>query len=44
MLLDILLIIVGVMLDTLRQIQTYLISRNYDGFLSKGILRNRTRV
>jgi preprotein translocase subunit SecY len=39
-----LLIIVGVMLDTLRQIQTYLISRNYDGFLSKGILRNRTRV
>ena len=39
-----LLIIVGVMLDTLRQIQTYLISRNYDGFLSKGILRNHTRV
>jgi len=35
-----LLIIVGVMLDTMRQIQTYLISRNYDGFLSKGILRN----
>ena len=32
-----LLIIVGVMLDTMRQIQTYLISRNYDGFLSKGI-------
>ena len=39
-----LLIIVGVMLDTLRQIQTYLISRNYDGFLSKGILRNHNRV
>ena len=36
-----LLIIVGVLLDTLRQIQTYLISRNYDGFLSKGILRRR---
>ncbi len=36
-----LLIIVGVMLDTMRQIQTYLISRNYDGFLSKGILRSR---
>ena len=35
-----LLIIVGVMLDTMRQIQTYLISRNYDGFLSKGILRS----
>ena len=38
-----LLIIVGVMLDTMRQIQTYLISRNYDGFLSKGILRNGRR-
>lgn len=37
-----LLIIVGVMLDTMRQIQTYLISRNYDGFLSKGILRSRS--
>lgn len=35
-----LLIIVGVMLDTMRQVQTYLISHNYDGFLSKGILRS----
>ncbi len=36
-----LLIIVGVILDTMRQIQTHLLSHNYDGFLSKGIIRGR---
>lgn len=34
-----LLIIVGVMLDTMRQVETYLIQRHYDGFLRKGRLR-----
>jgi preprotein translocase subunit SecY len=36
-----LLIIVGVMLDTMRQIETHLIQRHYDGFLRKGRLRGR---
>jgi len=36
-----LLIIVGVMLDTMRQIETHLIQRHYDGFLRKGKLRGR---
>ena len=36
-----LLIIVGVMLDTMRQIESHLIMRHYDGFLSKGKLRSR---
>jgi len=36
-----LLIIVGVMLDTMRQVETYLIQRHYDGFLRKGRLRGR---
>jgi len=36
-----LLIIVGVLLDTLRQIETHLLTRNYDGFLKKGRLRGR---
>ncbi|HEX4083710.1 MAG TPA: preprotein translocase subunit SecY [Chthoniobacteraceae bacterium] len=34
-----LLIIVGVMLDTMRQVETHLIQRHYDGFLRKGRLR-----
>ena len=34
-----LLIIVGVMLDTMKQVETYLIQRHYDGFLRKGRLR-----
>src|ERR671923_567548 len=34
-----LLIIVGVMLDTMRQIETHLIQRHYDGFLRKGRVR-----
>lgn len=36
-----LLIIVGVMLDTMRQIESHLLNRHYDGFLSKGKLRGR---
>jgi preprotein translocase subunit SecY len=34
-----LLIIVGVVLDTMRQIETHLLQRHYDGFLRKGRLR-----
>src|SRR5437764_1441722 len=37
-----LLIIVGVMLDTMRQAQTHLIQRHYDGFLRKGRIRGRS--
>ena len=36
-----LLIIVGVMLDTMRQIESHLLMRHYDGFLKKGKLRGR---
>ncbi|MDG1089743.1 MAG: preprotein translocase subunit SecY [Candidatus Marinimicrobia bacterium] len=36
-----LLIIVGVGLDTLNQVETHLLSRHYDGFLSKGKVRGR---
>ncbi|HRZ13680.1 MAG TPA: preprotein translocase subunit SecY [Kiritimatiellia bacterium] len=36
-----LLIIVGVMLDTMRQVEAHLITRHYDGFLKKGKLRSR---
>jgi preprotein translocase subunit SecY len=35
------LIVVGVALDTMRQIETHLLSRHYDGFLRKGRLRAR---
>ena len=38
-----LLIIVGVGLDTLNQIETHLLSRHYDGFLSKGKVRGNRR-
>ena len=34
-----LLIIVGVILDTMRQVETHLIQRHYDGFLRKGRIR-----
>ena len=34
-----LLIIVGVMLDTMRQIESHLLTRHYDGFLKKGKMR-----
>jgi preprotein translocase subunit SecY len=36
-----LLIIVGVMLDTMRQVESHLMMRHYDGFLKKGRLRGR---
>jgi preprotein translocase subunit SecY len=36
-----LLIIVGVLLDTMRQVETYLLQRHYDGFLRKGRIRGR---
>ena len=36
------LITVGVMLDTMRQVETHLLQRHYDGFLKKGKLRGRT--
>ncbi|MDP9004454.1 MAG: preprotein translocase subunit SecY, partial [Verrucomicrobiota bacterium] len=35
-----LLIIVGVILDTMRQVETHLIQRHYDGFLRKGRIRS----
>ena len=35
------LIMVGVMLDTMRQIETHLIQRHYDGFLRKGRIRGK---
>lgn len=37
------LIAVGVTLDTMQKIETYLIQRHYDGFLKKGKVRNRSR-
>jgi len=43
-----LLIIVGVVLDTMRQVETHLLQRHYDGFLRKGRIRgareSRSRV
>jgi preprotein translocase subunit SecY len=38
-----LLIIVGVMLDTMRQIESHLLMRHYDGFLKKGKLKSGRR-
>lgn len=35
------LIIVGVMLDTMKQIESHLVMRNYDGFMRTGQLRGR---
>ena len=35
------LIIVGVTLDTMRQVETHLLQRHYDGFLRRGKLRGR---
>lgn len=37
-----LLIIVGVTLDTMRQVETFLLQRHYDGFLNKGKTAGRT--
>ena len=39
-----LLIMVGVILDTLQQIESHLLMRHYDGFLSKGKIRGRRRI
>jgi preprotein translocase subunit SecY len=39
-----LLIIAGVMLDTMRQVEAHLLSRHYDGFMKKGHLRSRRRM
>ncbi len=36
-----LLIVVGVLLDTMRQIESHLLMRHYDGFVSKGRIRGR---
>lgn len=36
-----LIIIVGVALDTLQQIESHLVTRHYDGFMKKGKLRSR---
>ncbi|MCX8090641.1 MAG: preprotein translocase subunit SecY [Verrucomicrobiae bacterium] len=36
-----LLITVGVMLDTMRQVESHLLMRHYDGFLKKGRIRGR---
>ncbi len=35
------LITVGVLLDTMRQVESHLMMRHYDGFLRKGKLRGR---
>ena len=35
------LIAVGVTLDTMRQMESYLLMRHYDGFLRKGRVRGR---
>ncbi len=39
-----LLIMIGVMLDTMRQMETYLLQRHYDGFLKKGRIRGRSNA
>ena len=39
-----LLIIVGVALDTLQQLESHLLMRHYDGFLTKGKIRGRRRM
>jgi preprotein translocase subunit SecY len=36
-----LLIVVGVSLDTMQQIESHLVMRNYDGFVKKGRLKGR---
>ena len=37
-------IIVGVAFDTLQQIESHLMMRHYDGFLTKGKIRGRRRM
>ena len=36
-----LLIVVGVALDTMAQMETHLLTRNYEGFMKRGRLRGR---
>jgi preprotein translocase subunit SecY len=36
-----LLIVVGVAMDTIAQVETHMISRNYEGFMKRGRLRGR---
>jgi preprotein translocase subunit SecY len=36
-----LLIVVGVMLDTMRQIESHMLMRHYEGFMKKGRVRGR---
>jgi preprotein translocase subunit SecY len=36
------LITVGVLLDVLRQVETYLLDRHYDGFLRRGRIKGRS--
>jgi preprotein translocase subunit SecY len=36
-----LLIVVGVSLDTVAQIETHLLSRNYEGFMRRGRIKSR---
>ncbi|ACB73498.1 preprotein translocase subunit SecY [Opitutus terrae] len=38
------LITVGVVLDTMRQVETFLLQRHYDGFLKKGRIRARSAM
>lgn len=35
-------ILVGVLLDIMRQVETHLLQRHYDGFLRKGKIRGRS--
>jgi len=35
------LIVVGVMLDTIKQIESYLLIHHYEGFLKKGRIKGR---
>ena len=36
-----LLIVVGVLLETMREVESFLLMRNYEGFLSHGRIRGR---
>jgi preprotein translocase subunit SecY len=39
-----LLIMVGVALDTLQQVESYLLMRHYDGFMKSGKIRGRANA
>jgi preprotein translocase subunit SecY len=38
------LIVVGVALDTLQQVESHLLMRHYEGFVKKGRIRGRSRM